>query len=611
MPPQVTVQPSGCTATEGQSATFSVNAEGAGVLGYQWQKDGVDISGATSAVYKIPTVDFSGNGDSYRCIISSAAGTVTSSSAVLTVKCNPPVIVEHPKSAIITEGENAVFRVSATGKLLQYQWQKNDTNIQNATDSVFTTPAQTLADNGTFYQCIVTNPGETLISNNAKLTVNPAPIKHSLTTIAIGKGTIAPSGKTIYNDGSVITVTATPATYYSFDSWGGDITGTNNPLSITITSDINITANFILLKPVIKTQPANQTMVEGQTAKFTVVAEGNELTYQWQKNESNIAGANFSSYTSPVLSMSNNGEDYRCEVRNSAGSITSTPATLTVSLPTYTVVYDGNGNTGGSTPVSQIKTKGVPLTLSGNTANLVKTGCTFVGWNTAAEGNGTDYTIGASYTADDSIKLFAKWKSSIIITDADGNVYTTVVIGKQVWTVENLRTTKFNDGTPIPLVVDNLDWGTLSTPAYSWYSNQITNKATYGALYNWYAVNTGKLAPVGWHVPTDSEWQTISASLGGNSIAGDKLKEAGTLHWQSLNTGATNSSGFSALPGGYRDRFDFFNLSSNGYWWSITEYEPGTSPSTALHYVLDANSSKLSRFAIIKVCGMSVRLVKD
>ena len=142
-----------------------------------------------------------------------------------------------------------------------------------------------------------------------------------------------------------------------------------------------------------------------------------------------------------------------------------------------------------------------------------------------------------------------------LVTDADGNIYHIVTIGTQTWMVENLRTTKFNDGTAIPNITDNKTWQGLNSPGVCSYDNTSNYNMinTYGLLYNWYSVNTAKLAPKGWHVPTDAEWKTLTEYLGGNSVAGGKLKEVGTTHWYSPNTGADNSSGFTALPGGYRD----------------------------------------------------------
>lgn len=158
------------------------------------------------------------------------------------------------------------------------------------------------------------------------------------------------------------------------------------------------------------------------------------------------------------------------------------------------------------------------------------------------------------------------------VTDIDGNVYNTVTIGSQVWLKENLKTTKNNDGTAIPNVIDNTAWTNSTTSAYCWYGNDLDNKELYGALYNWYTVNTGKLCPKGWHAPTDAELITLSDYLGGDDIAGGKLKEMGTSHWASPNEDATNDSGFTALPGGYRSWNGSFNLAgSYACIWSSTE----------------------------------------
>jgi len=160
------------------------------------------------------------------------------------------------------------------------------------------------------------------------------------------------------------------------------------------------------------------------------------------------------------------------------------------------------------------------------------------------------------------------------VTDIDGNTYQTVTIDTRIWMVENLKTTKYNDGTAIPLVAtDNIAWSNLTEPGYCWYNNnQAMYGNTYGALYNWYAVNTGKLCPTGWHVPTDNEWIILTNYLGGESIAGGKLKETDTTHWNSPNTGATNETGFTALPGGYRSvDGNFYYIGFDGYFWSATE----------------------------------------
>ena len=192
------------------------------------------------------------------------------------------------------------------------------------------------------------------------------------------------------------------------------------------------------------------------------------------------------------------------------------------------------------------------------------------------------------------------------IVDIDGNVYHTVTIGTQVWMVENLKTTRYNDGTAIPLVTDEYSMGNLTTPGYCWYNDSATYGNTYGALYNWYAVNTGKLAPTGWHVPTDSEWTVLTTYAGGESVAGGPLKEAGTVHWKSPNTGATNATGFTALPGGIcENNGTFTGIGYSGYWWSSTPFD-------GVGYYIGMFSNYASIQNSIYVCQMvlSVRCVK-
>jgi uncharacterized protein (TIGR02145 family) len=197
------------------------------------------------------------------------------------------------------------------------------------------------------------------------------------------------------------------------------------------------------------------------------------------------------------------------------------------------------------------------------------------------------------------------------VTDVDGNVYNTVTIGTQTWMKENLKTTHYRNGDPIPNVTDNAAWITLTTGAYSNYNNDAANVATYGRLYNWYAVNDARnIAPAGWHVPTDGELNALVNYLGGVSIAGGKLKEAGTTHWASPNTGATNSSGFTALPGGFRlSTGGFFGyITQNGYIWSSTEYNAAGAWLGGVSYNSNGVESGTSVF---KYSGISVRCIKD
>ena len=201
------------------------------------------------------------------------------------------------------------------------------------------------------------------------------------------------------------------------------------------------------------------------------------------------------------------------------------------------------------------------------------------------------------------------------VKDIDGNKYKIIKIGPQAWMSENLKTTRYNDGTSIAQVKEYGDWEALSTPAYCWYNNDSTNKELYGALYNWYAVNTKKLCPKGWHVPTDEEWTALRAYLGELGNAGLALKEAGTNHWKRPNTDASNSSGFNALPGGYRDYRGPFNLlRTDGYWWTSSEskwWKSSDSLSYAFYRNIRFDDNDIYRNASPKNFGFCVRCLMD
>lgn len=198
---------------------------------------------------------------------------------------------------------------------------------------------------------------------------------------------------------------------------------------------------------------------------------------------------------------------------------------------------------------------------------------------------------------------------ALVAIDGDGNVYQVDTIGNQIWISENLRTTSYNDGTPIPHITLTSDWNARTQPAYCWFNNDETaNKLTYGALYNWYTTQTGKLCPTGWHVPDDTEWLELTTYLGGDATAGGKLKETGTSHWLAPNTGATDEVGYTARPGGYR-RYNgtFSSLTLLGYWWSVTEALVDHAWERSLQY----NSSAGVRNYSHKRNGFSVRCLKD
>lgn len=195
------------------------------------------------------------------------------------------------------------------------------------------------------------------------------------------------------------------------------------------------------------------------------------------------------------------------------------------------------------------------------------------------------------------------------VTDIDGNVYQTVIIGNQVWLAENLRVTRYRNGDEIRNVTDNIEWSNLTTGARCANNNNETNADTYGYLYNGYAVDDSRnIAPEGWHVPTDAEWQIFIDYLGGESVAGGKMKETGTTHWQSPNAGATNESGFSALPAACRFAIGYFGgLGGYACFWSATKYSSGAAWIRCLYNY----SSDVDNYGSGNRQGYSIRLVRD
>ena len=270
------------------------------------------------------------------------------------------------------------------------------------------------------------------------------------------------------------------------------------------------------------------------------------------------------------------GTAYGSEVSFNSNPVllaTLTTATTT-SITQTTAVSGGNiaSDGGGAITARGVcwSTATAPLATGLHTTETGTTG-TFTSNLTGLTSN-TKYYIRA-YANNSAGTAYGDEKSFTTeqLKDADGNVYTSVTIGTQTWMVENLKTTKYNDGADIPLVTDNTAWSNLTTPGYCWYNNEIANKTPYGGLYNWYTASSGKLCPTGWRVPSDSDWTTLIVFLGGNSVAGGKLKETGTTHWNSPNTGATDEFGFKYLPGGLRDTYGaIYSIGTVGDYWGTT-----------------------------------------
>jgi uncharacterized protein (TIGR02145 family) len=307
-----------------------------------------------------------------------------------------------------------------------------------------------------------------------------------------------------------------------------------------------------------------------------------------------------------------------------------TPLTLPLlSTSGLTNIYSESAICGGniiSDGGDLLKTRGVcwsthltPTIYDNITSDGAETG-SFVS-NITGLVNGTHYYVRAYATNS----LGTAYGNEIIfitpLTDIEGNIYNTIRIGDQVWIRENLKTTKYNDNTDIPIVSDNVIWITLTAPACSWYMyNESNGDKNYGVLYNWFTVNTGKLCPTGWHVPNEDEWNTLVEYVGGEYYAGGRLKEQGTGHWTNPNYGASDFYGFTALPGGFRTGLNTGSFRAMGYlgrWWVNTDsanpwWDSGGSVSRwARCRTIFFDSAEIILGMGLKTNGYSVRCIKN
>ena len=342
--PSVATQPASQTVTEGQTATFQVTASGTAPLAYQWKKNGSDISGATASTYTTPVTTGADSGTAYSVAVSNSAGTVTSSNATLTVNVRPS-ISSQPASQTVVEGQTASLGVVASGSgTLSYQWRKNGSHISGATASTYTTPATVLADSGAVFSVQVSNAIGSVTSSTATVTVNPVvapaitaqPGSQSVTvgqtaTFSVSASSNAPVSYQWSKNGSNIAGAnassyTTPVTTVADTGTAYSVTVSNSAGTVTSNS-ATLTVN---ITPSIGTQPASQTVATGQTASFGVTAFGGTLSYQWKKNGSDISGATASTYTTPAAVIGDNAAVFTVVVTNSAGTVTSNSATLTV-----------------------------------------------------------------------------------------------------------------------------------------------------------------------------------------------------------------------------------------------------------------------------------------
>jgi len=286
-----------------------------------------------------------------------------------------------------------------------------------------------------------------------------------------------------------------------------------------------------------------------------------------------------SNYYVRAYAINNFGISYGVEIPFTTLVGLATLTTDNVIAQSITASSGGNiTDNGGST----ITARGVVWNISGTpTISDSKTTAgsgtgSFVSNMTALSPNTTyyvrAYATNSTGTAYGNQQTFTTTATSQTAIDIDGNNYKAVQIGTQVWMSENLKTSRYRNGGSIPYVVGNAGWQALTTGAWSYYNHDESNNAVYGKLYNWFTTLGDTLCPTGWHVPSDAEWTTLTTYLGGVSVAGGRMKSIGTTYWNSPNTGATNESGFSVLPGGGRyNNGSFFSIGVNAYLWSSSE----------------------------------------
>ncbi|MBI5473097.1 MAG: immunoglobulin domain-containing protein [Ignavibacteriae bacterium] len=349
VPPTITTHPSPQTVSDGQTATFSIEAAGTLPLAYQWQKNGASIPGGANPSYTTPPVVFADSGSSFRCVVFNSAGTATSNGALLHVNPEPPSITQHPSNQIVIVGDNVSFNVAAGGTVpLVFQWQRDGIDIIGADSIAYNIPSATLADSGATFRCVVANSLGSATSSSALLRVTDGipliTIQPQNQTVIAGETALffvsaigqRPFSYLWQKNGSLI-VSASDSFYTTPPTVDAD---SGAEFRCIISNAIgSTTSNEALLvvnggAPLITQQPVGRTVAPGQYHRLSVAAVGTQpLDYQWQKNAVDIVGATSPLHDTPTLTLADNGSSYRCRISNSVGTTLSNIALVQVASP--------------------------------------------------------------------------------------------------------------------------------------------------------------------------------------------------------------------------------------------------------------------------------------
>ena len=506
----ITTQPADQSALTGQTATFLVKAAGTS-LSYQWKRNGTDIPGATNSSYTTPATTLADNGTKYLVSVSNTEGQVPSNAATLTVSdtAMAPAITTQPAAQSVTAGQTATFSVIATGTSLKYQWKKGDTAIPGATSSTYTTPATSMADSGAVFTVVVSNSEGSVTSSNATLTVTAAVVVPVVVAPTIDT---QPGAQTVIAGQAAtfsVTATGTAPLTYQWKKNGTNIEGvttssyttdatvltdsgavftvvvTNSAGSVT-SSGAALTVNAA--PPAISTQPANQTITADQTATFSVTATGTApLIYQWKKNGTDISGANSHTYTTPAMSTGGSGVEYSVVVSNSAGTVTSSSATLTVNKSSTTGYSEVPNPSGGNFAKTEcVKENSTGLIWEGKTASGSRLGTgTYTNFDSTSSAQKSDGTNPTPTEIDASTNSIG-YKNS---------VNTSALCGYTDWrmpTKEELQGILASSGSPridttwFPNTQASLYWSSspyVGDSSYAWRVNFSSGSVYYNYRY--------------------------------------------------------------------------------------------------------------------------------